>query len=65
MKERILILILPAFSCGIWMLASIAKLTRASLLGVLKKDYIITARSKGVKERIIVLVDALRNAIFR
>ena len=62
-KERILILILPAFSCGIWMLASIAKLTRASLLEILKKDYITTARSKGVKESIIVLVHALRNAI--
>ena len=63
LKERILILILPAFSCGIWMLASIARLTRASLLEILKKDYITTARSKGVKESIIVLVHALRNAI--
>ena len=40
MKERILILILPAFSCGIWMLASIARLTRASFLEILKKDYV-------------------------
>jgi ABC-type dipeptide/oligopeptide/nickel transport system permease component len=62
-KERILILILPAFSCGIWMLASIARLTRASLLEVLKKDYVITARSKGLKESVVVLVHALRNAI--
>jgi ABC-type dipeptide/oligopeptide/nickel transport system permease component len=63
MKERILILILPAFSCGIWMLASIARLTRASLLEVLKKDYVMTARSKGLRESVVVLVHALRNAI--
>ena len=63
LKERILILILPAFSCGIWMLASIARLTRASLLEILKKDFITTARSKGVKEGVVVLVHGLRNAI--
>ncbi len=62
-QERILILILPAFSCGLWMMASIARLTRASLLEVLKKDYITTARSKGLREAIVVLVHALRNAI--
>ena len=62
-KERILILILPALSCGIWMLASIARLTRASLLEVLKKDYVTTARSKGLKESVVILVHALRNAI--
>jgi ABC-type dipeptide/oligopeptide/nickel transport system permease component len=63
LKERLLILILPAFSCGIWMLASIARLTRASLLEVLKKDFITTARSKGLKEGAVVLVHGLRNAI--
>ncbi|MBM4332028.1 MAG: ABC transporter permease [Deltaproteobacteria bacterium] len=63
LKNRILMLILPAFSCGIWMLASIARLTRASLLEVLKKDYIVTARSKGLRERIVILKHALRNSL--
>ncbi len=63
LKGRILTLILPAFSCGIWMLASIARLTRASLLDVLKKDYVITARSKGLRETVVILKHALRNAI--
>jgi len=47
LKSHILHLILPAFSCGFLMMASIARLTRASLLDVLKKDYIMTARSKA------------------
>lgn len=63
LKGRIFTLILPAFSCGIWMMASIARLTRASLLDVLKKDYVITARSKGLREAIVILKHALRNAI--
>jgi ABC-type dipeptide/oligopeptide/nickel transport system permease component len=63
LKGRFLILILPAFSCGVWMLASIARLTRASLLDVLMKDYVVTARSKGLEESIVILKHALRNAV--
>lgn len=63
LKDRLLMLILPAFSCGIWMLASISRLTRASLLEVLRKDYIVTARSKGLREGIVILKHALRNSL--
>jgi len=63
LKDRILVLILPAFSCGIWMLASVSRLTRAALLDVLKKDYVVTARSKGLRESIVILKHALRNAV--
>lgn len=63
LKSRVLNLILPAFSCGIWMMASIARLTRAALLDVLKKDYIMTARSKGLRESIVIYKHALRNSI--
>jgi len=63
LKSRILLLILPAFSCGIWMLASITRLTRASLLDVLKKDYITTARSKGIRESLVILKHALMNSL--
>ena len=63
LKSQLLHLVLPAFSCGIIMMASVARLTRASLLDVLNKDYIMTARSKGLKERIVILKHALRNAL--
>lgn len=63
LKSHILHLILPAFSCGFLMLASIARLTRASLLDVLRKDYIMTARSKGLRETIVVGKHALRNSL--
>lgn len=62
-KSHLLHLILPAFSCGLLMMAGIARLTRASLLDVLEKDYIVTARSKGLRESIVVLKHALRNSL--
>jgi ABC-type dipeptide/oligopeptide/nickel transport system permease component len=63
LKSHIFHLILPAFSCGFLMMASIARLTRASLLDVLKKDYVMTARSKGLRESVVVLKHALRNSL--
>ncbi len=43
-------------------IALIARITRASMLEVLDEEYIRTARSKGVKERVVLLSHALRNA---
>ncbi len=63
LKTRLLSLILPAFSCGIWMMAGVMRLTRASMLEVLNKGYIVTARSYGLREIIIILKHALRNAL--
>jgi len=63
LKTRILSLILPAFSCGIWMMASITRLTRASMLDILNKGYVTTARSKGLRETWVVLKHAFRNAL--
>jgi peptide/nickel transport system permease protein len=63
LKTHLLQLILPAFSCGILMMASITRLVRAALLEVLRKDYILTARSKGLRESIVVCKHALRNSI--
>ena len=62
-KTHVQSLILPAFSCGIWMMAGVTRLTRASMLDVLNKGYIVTARSKGVRETVVVLKHALRNAL--
>ena len=52
----------PALSLGIVQAAYITRMTRASLLEVLYKNYIRTARAKGLKERTVVLRYALKNA---
>lgn len=56
-------IILPAFSIGTGMMAIITRLTRSSLLEVLGRDYIRTARAKGLSNRIVILKHALRNAL--
>lgn len=55
--------ILPAFALGIADSALVARLTRASLLQVLNQDYIRTARAKGLRERRVVVVHALKNSL--
>jgi oligopeptide transport system permease protein len=54
---------LPVFALGTAFSASIARLTRASLLQVVREDYIRTARSKGLRERTIIVVHALKNSM--
>ncbi len=56
-------LILPALALGYEGVAIIARLTRASLLDVLNQSYVITARAKGLRERVVILRHALRNAL--
>ncbi|MFW6001345.1 MAG: ABC transporter permease [Halanaerobium sp.] len=55
-------LILPSFSLSTVMMASTSRLTRSAMLDIMKEDYLVTARSKGVKEKIIILKHAFRNA---
>jgi ABC-type dipeptide/oligopeptide/nickel transport system permease component len=55
--------ILPAFALGFVNAALIARLTRASLLQVLNEDYIRTARAKGLPERVVITVHALKNSL--
>jgi peptide/nickel transport system permease protein len=55
-------IILPAVTLSALTLASLARLTRSSMLEVLRADYIRTARAKGLSERVIVLRHGLRNA---
>lgn len=56
-------LVLPAITLGFASAAIIARMTRSSMLEVLRQDYIQTARSKGLGERVVVLRHALRNAL--
>jgi ABC-type dipeptide/oligopeptide/nickel transport system permease component len=55
--------ILPAIALGSGSSALLARLTRASLLQVLGEDYITTARAKGLAERIVVGLHAMKNAL--
>jgi dipeptide transport system permease protein len=56
-------LILPSIVLGTIPLAVIARMTRSSMLEVLREDYIRTARAKGLSRSRVVLVHALRNAL--
>jgi peptide/nickel transport system permease protein len=55
-------LILPAVTLGLIFSALIARMTRASMLEILREDYIRTARAKGLAEKVVLLRHALRNA---
>lgn len=57
------ILILPVISLGVRLAASVSRMTRSSMLEVLRKDYIRTARAKGLKEIVITYKHALQNAL--
>lgn len=55
-------LALPTFSIAMFLLAGITRITRTSMLEVLAKQYLVTARAKGVSERVVIFKHALRNA---
>ncbi|MCD4686413.1 MAG: ABC transporter permease, partial [Anaerolineae bacterium] len=56
-------MILPAMALGTIPLAIIARMTRSSLLEVLSLNYVRTARAKGVRELVVVMKHAFRNAL--
>jgi peptide/nickel transport system permease protein len=56
-------LVLPALTLGLATAALIARITRSSMLEVLRQDYITTARSKGLIERVVTYKHALKNAL--
>jgi peptide/nickel transport system permease protein len=56
-------IIMPAFCLAIFPIASISRITRSSMLEILRQDYIRTAWSKGLKERLVVLRHALKNSL--
>ena len=56
-------MILPALSLSFVLMASTTRLTRSAMLEVIHQDYIRTARAKGVRERMVVLHHAFRNAL--
>lgn len=56
-------LFLPALTLGLPEAAVVARMVRASMLDVLHREYIITARAKGLARRMVILKHALRNAL--
>lgn len=60
--DRLHHLALPALVLGLATLGSVVRLLRGSLVEVLEQDYVRTARAKGLRERTVVWVHALRNA---
>jgi len=55
--------VLPAFTLGTGQMAMIMRMSRSSMLEVIRQDYIRTARAKGQKESVVILSHALRNAL--
>ncbi|HUW09516.1 MAG TPA: nickel ABC transporter permease [Anaerolineae bacterium] len=56
-------LILPSLTLGLLTAGVIARQSRSSMLQTLQEDYIVTARSKGLRERVVVYRHALKNAL--
>jgi len=56
-------LIMPAFVLGMQLVGSLIQYTRSSMLEVMKEDYVRTARSKGLKEKLVILKHVLRNSL--
>jgi ABC-type dipeptide/oligopeptide/nickel transport system permease component len=55
--------ILPALTLGLGPLAIIARYTRSSIVEVIGSDYVRTARAKGLRERRVVVVHVVKNAL--
>jgi peptide/nickel transport system permease protein len=62
-KDALWHITLPAFTLSTIPMAIVARMTRSSMLEVLRQDYIKTARAKGLSPGIVILKHALRNAL--
>jgi peptide/nickel transport system permease protein len=63
LKSSLLHIILPSITLGYASMAVFTRMTRSSLLEILSADYIRTARSKGLAEKIVIYKHAFRNAV--
>ncbi|MEK7777748.1 MAG: ABC transporter permease [Chloroflexota bacterium] len=62
-KDTLVQLMWPALILGSHGMAVTARMTRSTMLEVLREDYIRTARAKGLRERIVIVRHALKNAL--
>ncbi len=56
-------IVLPAVTMGLFVLAPLARMTRASMLGILSSDFVRTARASGLKGATVLMTYAFRNAL--
>ena len=56
-------MLIPTITLGMFQMALVSRMTRSSLLEVLRQDYIRTARAKGLGERMVIYRHALKNAL--
>jgi len=63
MREHLVCGVLPALTLGIFGAAYYTRLMRDEMIGLLKQDYVRTARAKGLREGAVVFRHALRNAL--
>lgn len=56
-------MIMPVFVLATWSMAFISRQTRSSVLEVVRQDYVRTAWSKGLQERVIIMVHVLKNSL--
>lgn len=61
--ENLQQMLIPMVTLGMFQMALVARMTRSSLLEVLRQDYIRTARSKGLSEQMVIYRHALKNAL--
>lgn len=61
--QSIKVMIMPSFVLGTAIAATLMRHTRSAMLSVLKSDYVRTARAKGLRERVVLVKHALRNAL--
>ena len=62
-SDRLLHLLLPVLTLTIVSVAAWSRFVRASMLEVLRQDYVRTARAKGLREKLVILKHAFRNAL--
>ena len=60
---NVTLFIIPAIVLGMWLSGITMRLTRTMMLEVLRQDYVRTAWAKGLRERVVVLRHALKNAL--
>ncbi|BBB90813.1 MAG TPA: ABC transporter permease [Methylomusa anaerophila] len=63
LKDALQHMVMPAVALGSYSTAIIARMTRAAMLETIRQDYIRTARAKGLRERVVIVKHALRNAL--
>ena len=56
-------MIMPALALGMQSTAVVARMTRSSMLEVIRQDFVKTARAKGQKESVVIMKHVFRNAL--